>query len=146
MGSMYGDIVSIKVYGGELDDLKLLAAAETGDATYRLVTDITNRFYTVKDLEAAGTFYYRVKAFYIDGTESSWSKAMNVTLFDNGQTYELGDVNQDGVVNITDLTCLIDHLLDDSIVISYECSDMNADGEITIGDVTGLIDLLLRGH
>ena len=57
-----------------------------------------------------------------------------------------GDVNQDGVVNITDLTCLIDHLLDDSIVISYECSDMNADGEITIGDVTGLIDLLLRGH
>ena len=146
MGSMYGDIVSIKVYGGELDDLKLLAAAETGDATYRLVTDITNRFYTVKDLEAAGTFYYRVKAFYIDGTESSWSKAMNVTLFDNGQTYELGDVNQDGVVNITDLTCLIDHLLDDSIVINYECSDMNADGEITIGDVTGLIDLLLRGH
>ena len=71
---------------------------------------------------------------------------MNVTLFDNGQTYELGDVNQDGVVNITDLTCLIDHLLDDSIVINYECSDMNADGEITIGDVTGLIDLLLRGH
>lgn len=55
-----------------------------------------------------------------------------------------GDVNLDGVTNITDVTDLIDYLLnpDDGAMPSYAL-DVNADGIVSISDVTVLIDLLL---
>ena len=87
-----------------------LNASETGNATYRLITDITDKFYTVRDLEAAGTYIYKVKAVLADGTETAWSNVEEVTLFENGHGYELGDVNHDGMVNIGDVTTLIDYL------------------------------------
>lgn len=57
-----------------------------------------------------------------------------------------GDVDGDGVVNITDVTVLIDYLLSghaDGINISN--ADVEEDGSINITDVTVLIDLLLNG-
>ena len=60
-----------------------------------------------------------------------------------------GDVNHDGLVNIKDVTDLIDRLLGmpDSntgeLVACPICSDVNQDGVINIGDVTALIDILL---
>ncbi len=56
-----------------------------------------------------------------------------------------GDVNGDGVVNIDDVTALIDYLLDSSVVIDIQGADVNVDGSVNIDDVTGLIDLLLAG-
>ena len=74
------DIALIEIYSGNATEAKL-KANETGDATYRLITGITDKFYTVNDLTAEGTFLYRVKALYIDGTESAWSNVEEVTLF-----------------------------------------------------------------
>ena len=54
-----------------------------------------------------------------------------------------GDVNDDKAVTIADVTKLIDHLLDETVVINRVNADMNEDGAITINDVTALIDLLL---
>lgn len=54
-----------------------------------------------------------------------------------------GDVNDDKAVTIADVTKLIDHLLDETVVINRVNADMNEDGAITINDVTSLIDLLL---
>lgn len=57
---------------------------------------------------------------------------------------DLGDVNGDGQVNITDVTVLINHLLtDDASLIVIEKADINGDGEINITDVTVLISLVL---
>ena len=53
----------------------------------------------------------------------------------------LGDVDGDGKVSITDVTALIDLLLEDGAYV--EAGDMNGDGALTITDVTDLIDLLL---
>ena len=56
----------------------------------------------------------------------------------------LGDINDDGEVNISDVTMLIDVLLgrdvDDEM---FNRCDLNNDGEINISDVTALIDILL---
>ena len=59
---------------------------------------------------------------------------------------EVGDVNCDGFVNISDVTSLIDHLLG-SVVNPFNAdnADTNRDGGITITDVTMLIDYLLSG-
>lgn len=60
-----------------------------------------------------------------------------------------GDVNNDGAVNISDVTVLINHLLsqnfDDADNFSSDNSDCNEDGSINIGDVTSLINYLLKG-
>ena len=138
------DIAKIEIYAGDATNVATLMASETGDADYRLITGITDKFYTVENLTASGTFLYKVKALYIDGTESDWSNIEEVTLFENTPAFQLGDVNHDGAVNIADVTRLIDYLLDSTTEICLECADVKADGAINIADVTALIDLLLE--
>ena len=118
-------------------------ATEEGDANYRLITGITDKFYTVEDLTAEGTFLYKVKALYLDGSESDWSNIEEVTLFENGHAFQLGDVNHDGDVDIKDVTDLIDGLLGGDNSICEICADLHADGIIDISDVTALVDYLL---
>ena len=55
-----------------------------------------------------------------------------------------GDVNADGLINITDVTELIDLLLSGSSTYLSN-ADANSDGSVNITDVTDLIDLLLSG-
>ena len=58
-----------------------------------------------------------------------------------------GDVNSDGFVNITDVTSLINRLLNGPApTISEENADANNDGSVTIADVTALISSLLSGE
>lgn len=64
----------------------------------------------------------------------------------DGDNFLLGDVNDDGVVSIADVTVLIDYLLSGSSVsINTRAADVNEDGSISIADVTSLIDMLLSG-
>ena len=57
-----------------------------------------------------------------------------------------GDADGDGKVNISDVTSLIDYLLNGNASgIDLESADMNQDGKVNISDVTDLIDYLLRG-
>ena len=137
------DIAKIEVYTGDATAMTL-NATEAGGTDYRLITGITDKFYTVENLTAEGTFLYKVKALYIDGTESDWSNIEEVTLFENTPAYQLGDVNHDGAINIADVTRLIDYLLGNTTDIYLDCADVKADGAINIADVTALIDLLLN--
>ena len=56
--------------------------------------------------------------------------------------YKAGDVNHDFSVNISDVTALIDYLLQDATAAPVE-ADVNFDGQVNITDVTALIDFLL---
>ena len=144
--SSFPQFQSIKVYAGELEEPQLRAVLENGDENYRLITGITGKSYTVTDLAAGGMFYYRVKALYIDGTSSTWSKSKIVTLQDNaGANHMAGDVDHDGNVNIADVTALIDHLLGANNAVCTVCADVDGDNEINIADVATLIDRLLSG-
>ena len=141
----YIAIESVYIYAGDITTGAKFSANETGDAAYRLITDITDRFYTVTGLEAEGTYVYKVKALYTDGTESEWSNQQEVTLFQNGHGYELGDVNHDGTISILDVTILIDYLLGNAEVCTI-CADLSGDNYISILDVTMLSDQILSGN
>ena len=66
--------------------------------------------------------------------------------FSSHVTFLRGDVNDDGSVNIADVTALIDYLLSgDASAINLAGADCNQDGSINISDVTALIDHLLSG-
>ena len=121
----------------------MLRASESGDALYRLITGITDKFYTVNELAAEGTFLYKVKALYLDGTESEWSNIEEVTL---SASYLLGDINRDGHISIKDATDLIDYLLGGSSEgLDLVAADFNSDNNVSIKDATDLIDYLLGG-
>jgi hypothetical protein len=136
------DIAKIEVWSGNATASKLMAN-ETGNTTYRLITDITDKFYIVENLAAEGTFLYKVKALYLDGTESDWSNIEEVTLFQNGHGFEPGDVNHSGDVTIADVSALIDYLLDSTSPCCTICADVNGMDGVTIADVSALIDMLL---
>ena len=58
-----------------------------------------------------------------------------------------GDVNEDGSVNIADVTALIDYLLSGNTAgINLDNADCNEDNGVNIADVTVLIDYLLSGN
>lgn len=68
--------------------------------------------------------------------------ALTLPLSATASTVIQGDVNCDGVVNINDVTLLIDHLLNSS-GNDNAADDVNGDGLASISDLTSLIDLLL---
>ena len=61
-------------------------------------------------------------------------------------SYLRGDVNADGEVNISDVTALIDIILNALIpnVQDTPRADINYDSEVNISDVTTLIDIILN--
>ena len=73
-----------------------------------------------------------------------WSKFINI---DGWGSAGLGDIDGDGIININDVTILIDVLLKGNIDnIYFESADMNYNNRLDIGDVTTLIDNLLNGN
>ncbi len=137
----YASVRQVVIYAGE--QVAKLRATEQGDAVYRLIKGITGKSYTVTGLEAGGTYIYKVKALFADGTESPWSNIEEVTLFENGHGFALGDVDHDGEVAINDVSLLIDQLLDNGSGCCPICADIDEDGEVSIADVSLLVDMLL---
>ena len=133
----------VKVYAGEFTAPQL-KASESGDETYRVITGITDKNYTVTGLTSGCTFYFYVEANYINGGIAP-SIVKEVTLFENEHTFQLGDVDHDGNVSIADVTKLIDFLLGGDNGACLVCGDVETDGIISIADVAALIDYLLKG-
>ena len=139
-------IAQIDIFSSTSDAKRVFTLpVETGGADSRTITDITEKYYTVTGLTEAGTFNYRVRAYYVNGTHSAWSNIETVTLFDNGPVYEAGDVNHDGKVAVNDVTDLIDYLLGNLGSAPAE-ADVDGINGVNIVDVTALIDLLLGGN
>lgn len=58
--------------------------------------------------------------------------------------YQKGDVNHDGVVNVTDVTVLINYLMGSPVECCDICGDFNSDGSLNVTDVTLLISSLMQ--
>ena len=142
-------VTQVDIYSSTVDAAKMMLTVpvEDGDATYRVITDITNKFYTVRDLTEGGTFTYRVKAYYVNGTQSEWSNMETVTLFDNGPEphgFDKGDADHDGNISVGDVTAIIDYILGNNTEICLICADVDGDEVIGIADVSALLDMLLN--
>ena len=75
-------------------------------------------------------------------TANNWKNFKEIIEFNNG----LGDVNGDGEISISDVTLLVDYLLeqaDDCFILSN--ADVNKDGRISVSDAVSIIKLILEG-
>ena len=140
----YPELQSIKVYGGVITDPEPFALRDaTGD--YMLFEGITpDKFFNVTGLMPATPYFYRVKSYYVNGTESQWSNTKEVLLKE--ATSMPGDVTMDGIVDITDVTALIDYVLNNKADgIDAVAADLNNDNNVDVQDVVILIELVLGG-
>ena len=61
------------------------------------------------------------------------------------ETVLMGDVNNDGLINIVDVSTTINYLLGNSPEgFSVKMADMNGDGFVNISDVTSIISIILN--
>ena len=145
----YPEIQSIKIYGGEIEDAEpyaLHTPAMRNDVDGNILIEGISPELTswiVEGLTPGATYFYHVKAYYVNGTESAWSRFQGVTL--PMQLLLRGDVDGDGTVGIADVSALIDYILSgDAASINEQAADADMNGDVNVADVTVLIDYLLN--
>ncbi len=70
-------------------------------------------------------------------------ESLSATLTGAGTGILMGDVNNDGQVNVSDVTLVVNHILNNGSSINTEMGDMDHSGDITISDVTLLVNAIL---
>lgn len=119
-----------------------ITTGTTGAAIQYSINDGEWVDYTGAITVSEGTTTIKAKATK-DGYTAAENTAVYVVVIP--VTIVLGDVNDDGTVNIADVTKLIDYLLDNSATpFNRNNADVKQDGNIDIADVTSLIDMLLN--
>ena len=92
----------------------------------------------------AGTNAFRIPVGKYDLTLYLSQGILVVEKWTEPQPVVRGDVDQDGKINIADVTALINYLLTDDVTgISLDNADCDVDGKWNIHDVTALINYLL---
>lgn len=69
-----------------------------------------------------------------DGTASFWYMK---------RIHDSGDVNHDKMIDVNDVTMLIQHILGGNADCCATCADVREDGELDVSDVTAIINLIL---
>lgn len=94
------------------------------------------------DVEPFFQWRIGIRTNYIVGDEATYSDIVYWEICDKPVTL-LGDVNDDGIVGIADVTALIDYILGADIKINKFNADVLSDESLTIADVTTIIDMIL---
>ena len=123
--------------------------------------------YVPNDMQAASAYFK--KGLYqntVNGSVATDNGSLKVgikstkmdsgywVIFDNfhlyfygGRNYLKGDANNDGKIDIVDVTSTISHILGQTPVgFALKAADVTGDGNIDIVDVTTIIDLILNQH
>ena len=79
-------------------------------------------------------------SFASSGQEGMPSSPITLTL----KRYTLGDVNDDGEIDVSDVQDLIDLVLSSDDLNFNPACDFNEDGEIDVSDIQALIDYILN--
>ena len=88
---------------------------------------------TIFYLGSGNTFYYPNDAMTIGSCRAYFQINTN-----------LGDVNGDGTISVTDMTMIVDYILgesNDNFIV--ENADINCDGSISVADVMALVNIIL---
>ena len=86
-----------------------------------------------------GTLHVLPKYLSAYQTASQWCEFTNI----KDDLTEIGDINLDGKVNVTDVTTLVNMILNGETA-NLELADINADGKVDVSDVSALVNIILK--
>ena len=86
-----------------------------------------------------GTLHVLPKYLSAYRTASQWCDFTNI----KDDLTEIGDINLDGKVNVTDVTTLVNMILNGETA-NLELVDINGDGKVNVSDVTALVNIILK--
>ena len=86
-----------------------------------------------------GTLHVLPKYLCAYLTASQWRDFTNI----KDDLTEIGDINLDGKVDVTDVTTLVNMILNGETA-NIELADINADGKVNVSDVTALVNIILK--
>ena len=122
------------------DDIKVNVLSQTNMSSFTLNYNGTNDFTVSGYCTWKGASGDVVKCSYTDSTNKT-------TTFNANFFYDMGDVDFNGLVNISDLQQSISYLFKESYSSYYRynfsAGDMNADNAINVLDIVPHVDLLL---
>ena len=73
-------------------------------------------------------------------------KPTDLTITISKRKYILGDTNNDGVINVTDVVRIANYVLgNEPSEFVFEAADIKADGVINVSDIVGVSNLILNG-
>ena len=89
------------------------------------------------------SFYIKNPKYSIAlGSTVNMSETTNVLTVDN---FLLGDVNNDGEVDVSDVVCIVNHKIGKpNLVFVEKAADVDFDGEIDIADAVKLVNYIIR--
>lgn len=133
-----------------------LSAAMRGDTLVVLcystnVYDILGEDGVVFDLEVAvpedmplGNYVLQIKKQNISGSDMSHNDVECVTsTITIVEPYILGDVNDDGTINVYDIVALANYIVNGNGDINVNAADYNEDGEVNVYDIVAISSYIL---
>lgn len=158
-----GDLVIVANFQRKFYSVSIEKEGDGGSVAYML-TDPDDGQVSSVEMEGSGNYKYGTKfvltatpdegylfdGWTVNGTlaESKQELALTVTNKSSitakfSPEYILGDANGDKVVNIADVTAIINRINStDNINFVEKAADVNGDGMISIADVTGVINII----
>ena len=128
-GNQIGDYVRIVGYSGDGD-------AFTGNSG-----DILNITLDVSETMEAGNYAIRIKDIVLSDVNSTEYHPADVEATLTVKSYTLGDVDDSGAININDVVCIINHILNKpNGTFIADAADVDGSGTININDVVTLIN------
>ena len=145
-----------------VDDLELVYLADIKSVTFKGATlDLTNTDIDIADDDVISASDFVVEKIgedakvttLVEANAKGYQAVISVVSGDmntqktlvfnfNKPVWADGDVNHDGVVDLTDVTLLINKVLGADATQLYN-PDVNADGTVDVADVTTLVSLIL---
>lgn len=92
--------------------------------------------------EGANRLTMRISAPRADVNSAGAVHELVLTASSSDGSLVVGDLNGDGVCDVTDVTALINIILEESV--TADAADINGDGNIDVSDVTALINKILQ--
>lgn len=123
-------------------DVTISGATATGDLQITPQSDWTE--YTVNLTDANGN----VSIKFATSSKRAYIDDIKLVSANEDTPILLGDVDNNGEVNITDVTALVNIVLgkdnNEPYVYNHDAADVNEDGEVNITDVTELVNMILK--
>lgn len=142
-------ITGIEIYSGDASQVQnapMKRIEISGDQLKQVITGITDTCYTATDLLPYGLYDAKVRVTYDDNSQSAWSDPWSIQLHAPQQEnpYKTGDVNGDGIVDVSDVNIVIDIILGKDSADNYDGrANLDDNSIVDIADVNLLIDIIL---